>query len=275
VSHIELKDVSVDYPIYDARGRSLKLNLLRRVGGGLARNAGGRVSVRALRNLSLSLAAGDRVGLIGSNGAGKSTLLKVLAGIYEPSLGSASISGRVSSLLDMSMGMDQEATGAQNVVMRAVFLGMTYRDARALLPAVEEFCELGDYFYLPMRTYSAGMSLRVAFAVTTAILPEILLMDELIGVGDAAFAAKAQARLEDLIGRAKILAIASHNPVTIRALCNRVLIVEAGTIVFDGPVDEGNDLYQESSASQKPVTTILQARRHPESVDEPALRAAS
>ena len=223
----------------------------------------------------MSLRAGDRVGLIGSNGAGKSTLLKVLAGVYEPSVGTASISGRVSSLLDMSMGMDHEATGAQNVVMRAVFLGMTYGQARALLPEAEEFCELGDYFYLPMRTYSAGMSLRVAFAVTTAILPEILLMDELIGVGDAAFAAKARARLESLIGRAKILALASHDAATIKSLCNRVLIMEAGTIVFDGPVDEGNELYRESSASQRPVSALLKAGRGPGGIGAPALADAA
>jgi len=261
LSHIELNDVSVDYPIYDSKGRSLKSDLLRRVGGGLARENDGRVSVQALRNINLTLRAGDRVGLIGPNGAGKSTLLKVLAGVYEPSSGTAAISGRVSSLLDMSMGMDHEATGAQNVVMRAIFLGMSYKDAYSLVPQVEEFCELGDYFYLPMRTYSAGMSLRVAFAVTTTISPEILLMDELIGVGDAAFAIKAKGRLEELIGRAKILTIASHNPSTIRALCNRALILEGGAIAFDGSVEEAIAIYEESSSTQESVATLLEKRR--------------
>jgi ABC-2 type transport system ATP-binding protein/lipopolysaccharide transport system ATP-binding protein len=254
LSYIQLKNVSVEYPIYDSHARSLKLNLLSRVGGGLARGARGSVSVQALRNLNLSLTAGNRLGLIGRNGAGKSTLLKVLAGVYEPSRGTATIVGRVSSLLDMSMGMDLEATGAENVVMRAVFLGMTYSDAKALLPEVEEFCELGDYFYLPMRTYSTGMMLRLAFGATTAISPEILLMDELIGVGDAAFASKAQVRLEALIGRAKILALASHSSVTIRSLCNRVLIIENGTIAFDGKVDEALALYQDSVTAHKAVT---------------------
>ncbi|MBE7202934.1 MAG: ABC transporter ATP-binding protein [Parafilimonas terrae] len=248
MSRIELVDVGIDYPIYGETGRSFKLDLLRRVGGRLAREDGGRVSVQALRNFNVCLKAGDRVGLIGPNGAGKSTLLKVLAGIYEPSHGTARISGRVSSLLDMSMGMDPDASGAQNTIMRAVFLGLSYREARNLVPVVEQFSELGGYFHLPMRTYSSGMSLRVAFAVTTAIDPEILIMDELIGVGDAAFAAKAQARLDALIGRAKILAIASHSPSTIRALCNRALLIDNGTLVFDGSVEEAFQRYNQTVA---------------------------
>jgi ABC-type polysaccharide/polyol phosphate transport system ATPase subunit len=255
MSHIELNGVGVEYPIYDPRGRSLKNNLLRHVGGRLTRDHG-RTNVIALKNIDLTIRAGDRIGLIGHNGAGKSTLLKVLAGIYEPALGSVSISGRVSSLLDISMGMDAEATGAENAIMRAVFLGMTYRQARDLLPEIEAFCELGDYFYLPMRTYSTGMSLRVAFAVTTAIAPEILIMDELISVGDAAFVAKAEARLKTLIGKAKVLAIASHNLKTIRDLCNRGIIIESGRVVFDGTVAEASALYLESVERQKPVAEL-------------------
>jgi ABC-type polysaccharide/polyol phosphate transport system ATPase subunit len=258
MSHIELNDVTVEYPIYDSRSRSLKTNLLRHVGGKLV-SAGGRMSVKALRNIDLTLRAGDRIGLIGHNGAGKSTLLKVLAGIYEPSGGTVNISGQVSSLLDISMGMDHEATGAENTIMRAVFLGMTYAKARALVPEVEAFCELGEYFYLPMRTYSSGMSLRVAFAVTTAISPEILVMDELISVGDASFAAKAQARLEELIGKAKILALASHNYQTIHSLCNRAVIVESGSIVFDGSVEDAYSLYMGSISAQTSVAAIVNA----------------
>lgn len=245
MSQVVLRNVGVEYPIYDARGRSLKMNLLRHVGGKLAKRNGGRVTVQALRNVNLTLRAGDRLGIIGGNGAGKSTLLKVLAGIYEPSVGDVTITGRVSSLLDMSMGMDPEQTGAQNAVMRAVFLGMSYREAEALLPEVEAFCELGDYFYLPMRTYSTGMGLRVAFAVTTAISPEILLMDELISVADAVFSAKAKTRIVGLIGRAEVLAIASHDASTIRTLCNRAVLMENGGIVYDGAVSAALECYDQ------------------------------
>ena len=189
---VQARDVCVDYNIYSARGRSIKNELFRTVGGGIKVGDDSRVVVNALQNISLSLRPGDKVALIGGNGAGKSTLLKVLAGIMEPSAGELRLSGRVSSLLDMSMGMDPEATGYENIIMRSVFLGASFAEAKARVPEIESFCELGDYLHFPMRTYSTGMSLRLSFAIATSVQPEILVLDEMIGTGDESFSAKAR-----------------------------------------------------------------------------------
>ena len=209
MTSIRLNHVSVEFPIYNARGRSLRGELLRRtVGGRIQAAEGSHVSVWALRDISLTLRQGDRLGLIGGNGAGKSTLLRILSGVYEPPVGRATIEGRVSSLTDIMMGMDPEATGYENISLRGVLLGFTRKEIQARIGEIEEFTELGDFLDLPMRTYSSGMMLRLAFAVTTAVTPEILIMDEMSGTGDAGFLAKAQARLERMIAGAHILVIA-------------------------------------------------------------------
>lgn len=234
---IELIDASVSFPIYNARGRSLRSSLLRRVGGQVSTEDDG-VTVNALRNINLSLRSGDRLALVGHNGAGKSTLLRVFSGSYEPSGGVAEVTGTVSSLLDITMGMDPELTGAENIILRGVFIGMSIREARQSIPDVAEFSELGDYLELPMRTYSSGMTLRLAFAICTATTPDILLLDELISVGDSSFALKARQRIEDLMDRASILVLASHDAKTLRKYCNRAIMLEEGQIVADGSVDD-------------------------------------
>jgi ABC-type polysaccharide/polyol phosphate transport system ATPase subunit len=237
LASITLTRASVEIPIYNARGRSLRSNLLRRVGGQLASDDRDVVTVKALNEVSLSLRPGDRLGLLGHNGAGKSTLLRVFSGAYEPSGGTAEIVGTVSSLLDITMGMDSELTGAENIVLRGVLVGLSIREARALTPEVAEFSELGDYLNLPLRTYSSGMLLRLAFAVSTARRRDILLLDELIGVGDASFAAKARRRVEQMMDEASILAIASHDAAIIRQYCNRAILLRGGTVVADGKVE--------------------------------------
>lgn len=234
---ITLNDASVEFPVFNARGRSLRSNLMRRVGGNIAPDNSDVVTVHALRNVSLSLKAGDRLALVGHNGAGKSTMLRVFSGAFEPSSGSAQIVGKVSSLLDITMGMDPELTGAENIILRGVFLGMKMHEAQALIPEIAEFSELGDYLNLPMRTYSSGMTLRIAFGVSTARPPEILLLDELISVGDAAFAKKAKQRIEEMMNKARILVFASHDPQTLRQYCNRAILMSEGTIIAEGDVD--------------------------------------
>ncbi len=234
---ITLKNASVEFPIFNARGRSLRSNLMRRVGGNITPDSSDVVTVQALRNVSLSLKSGDRLALVGHNGAGKSTLLRVFSGAYEPSSGEAEIRGKVSSLLDITMGMDPELTGAENIILRGVFMGMKMREAKALIPDVAEFSELGNYLNLPMRTYSSGMTLRIAFGVSTARPPEILLLDELISVGDAAFAKKARRRIEDMMDKASILVFASHDPDTLRQYCNRAVLMKEGTVAAEGDVE--------------------------------------
>jgi ABC-2 type transport system ATP-binding protein/lipopolysaccharide transport system ATP-binding protein len=251
---VSLDRVTIEFPVYNARGRSLTEELFRRTVGGIIHSNGRRgVSVVALRDVSLSLVDGDRLGLIGHNGAGKSTLLRVLAGIYEPRSGRVRIMGSVATLTDITMGMNLDATGYENIVLRAVFLGLRVKEARQMIPDIEDFTELGEFLRLPMRTYSTGMMLRLAFAVTTAVMPEILIMDELIGAGDAAFAMKAAVRLDQMISHSRILVVASHDVETVRRFCNRAALMRTGRIVRLGSVDEVIAAYLANDAEQPPL----------------------
>ncbi|MEE1654773.1 ABC transporter ATP-binding protein [Microvirga sp. CF3062] len=238
MASISLRNVTVDFPIYNARGRSLKANVLGRVGGRIGGQNGEIVTVEALRGVDLELRPGDRLALVGHNGAGKSTLLRVLAGAYEPSRGVAEIHGKVSSLLDMTMGMDPELTGRENIVLRGIFLGMTFREISDLAPSIEEFSELGGFVDLPMRTYSSGMTLRLAFAVSTAVQPDILLLDEMISVGDADFANKARLRIEQVMENSRIFVLASHDPKMLQRYCNRGILLREGQIVAAGSLED-------------------------------------
>lgn len=236
---ILLEHASIEFSIYNARSRSIRNDLLKRVGGRIASNEkNDRVVIHALRDINLHLTTGTRLALVGHNGAGKSTMLRLLSGVYEPTSGFARISGHVSSLLDLSMGMDPEQTGRENIILRAVFLGMSVAQAKALVPEIIDFSELGPYIDLPMRTYSAGMAMRLGFGVSTAIHPDIILMDEMISVGDARFASKAKARLQDMMDKAGILVLASHNSDILRQYCNRALWLEEGRILMDGPLED-------------------------------------
>jgi len=241
---ITCENVSVDYPLYGAGSRSLKKTLMRMGSGGrISRDAGDRVCVQALRDVSLHIDHGERVGIIGSNGAGKTTLLRVLAGIYEPTRGVVRCEGHISPLFDTTLGMDTEATGYENIVLGGLFLGLSPREIRGRTDEIAEFTELGDYLSVPMRTYSTGMMLRLAFAVSTCIDPEILLMDEWIGVGDAHFLEKAERRMERLVDHSRILVIASHSDALIKRLCNKVVLLDHGEVKAIGLVEEILDQY--------------------------------
>lgn len=245
MAHIVLDEASVELAIYNARGRGLKNEILRRTVGGRLEDSRDRsvMVVTALDRITLTAREGDRIGLIGGNGAGKTTMLRVLSRVYPPTSGSATIEGRISSLIDLSMGMDTDATGYENIVMRGIMLGLDAKQAREIIREVEEFSELGNFLTLPIRTYSSGMMLRLAFAVSTAVHPEILILDEIIGVGDAAFAAKAEARLLAIIEKSSIMVLASHDNASIRRFCNRVIWMKAGRIEMDGTPDEVLNAY--------------------------------
>jgi len=248
MASILVQNVSLDYPIYDAGGRSLKNALIQTVGARMANHAG-RVEVEALRDISLQLHDGDRLGIVGHNGAGKTTLLKVLAGVYEPPQGRVRIEGTVSSLTDITMGMDMDATGRENVTLRCVFLGMTYKEAQVHAEEIAEFSQLGSFLDLPIRTYSTGMLVRLAFAASTASRPQILIMDEMIGAGDAAFATKAKSRVDQYVENASILVLASHNDDILRAFCNRAILMDKGRITMFGSVNDVLDRYHEVTAA--------------------------
>ena len=242
---ITLDNATIDYQLFSARGRSLKTALLRQaVGGQIASGGQGHaISVKALNGISLKLEPGTKLGLVGRNGAGKTTLLRALAGIYEPTSGSITIKGSTASMTDLVMGMDPEASGRDNIFLRGVFLGLNFAEARAKVPEIEEFTELGEFLDLPIRTYSSGMMLRLAFAISTCIRPDILIMDEVIGVGDQAFYAKAEQRLNDMIDSSLIFVVASHSNEIIRRFCTSVLVMSQGNIAFHGDVEEGLAIY--------------------------------
>jgi ABC-2 type transport system ATP-binding protein len=248
VASIDLRNVSVTFPIYDASSRSLKKSLLPGTTGGRIGVGADHVSiVKALDEVSLSFQHGDRVGLVGHNGAGKTTLLRVLAGIYEPGAGSVEVRGHVAPLFDIALGMDPEATGYDNIFLRGLFLGLTRKQVRARVDEIAEFTELGDFLNLPIRTYSAGMRMRLAFAVSTSIEPDILLLDEGIGAGDAGFLEKASRRLAEFTDKAGIIVLASHSEKLIKTMCKSAVLFERGQVISIGETDHILEAYQNRS----------------------------
>lgn len=231
MAYLNLKNCSLHLPVYGAGNRSLKQMVLSAATGGrIASNSRHVTVVQALQDISLNISAGDRVGLVGHNGAGKTTLLRMLAGIYEPTIGSFESSGRVTSLLDVTLGLDYEATGYENILIRGLILGASKSEMKRLTPTIAEFSELGDYLSMPVRTYSSGMVLRLAFSIVTSVQADVLLMDEWLSVGDAAFVAKAEERMKSYVGGASIMVLASHNPKIINDLCNVKVTLEHGVI---------------------------------------------
>ena len=234
MAHVIFDKVCVDFPIYNARNRSLKNTVMQAATGGRVDFGANETIIRSLHNVSFSLKPGDRVGLVGHNGAGKSTLLRTIGRVYEPTSGSADIKGEVGSLVDISLGINKEATGRENIFIRGSLLGLSKKQIEDHFDEIVEFSELGDFIDMPVRTYSSGMHLRLAFSVATIIRPEILLMDEWLSVGDASFNAKAKKRMTDLVESSEILVIASHSRRLIEEICNRVLWFEHGQMKTDG-----------------------------------------
>lgn len=247
------KDIHVEFPIYDHTARSLKytfglqplakgINRLATrslsVGGQIGKGETGRIVIKALDGLTFEMHEGDRIGLLGHNGSGKTTLLRTLAGIYEPVSGIISIIGRAFPLFDLQLGMDMDATGIENVWMRGKLLGLTTEQIEGALGDIVEFTELGEYLEMPIRTYSTGMMVRLAFAISTAVTPEILILDEMIGAGDAAFITRAEARLKRFLARAGILVIASHATSILRQWCNKGMLLQSGKLIEYGPIED-------------------------------------
>lgn len=229
MASIVARNLMVEFPIYGTKSRSMKNAFMRAATGGLlAKGTDERVVVRALRDISFRFDVGDRVGIIGHNGSGKSTLLRVLAGAYEPTGGEIDVTGKVASMLSITLGMDFEATGYENIYLRATVMGMRSSEIEPLLGEISEFSELGDYLDMPVRTYSSGMAMRLAFAVSTSVSADIILMDEWLNVGDPSFSVKAESRLNELVNKAKILVFASNDENMIRKNCNRILRLDHG-----------------------------------------------
>jgi ABC-2 type transport system ATP-binding protein/lipopolysaccharide transport system ATP-binding protein len=249
MTRIQLRNVSVRLPIYDSH--SLRLIRLpsfgqAKVGTQTVSHAGKVMIMHALNEVSLNFADGDRVCLIGSNGAGKTTLLRLIAGIYPPSSGSVEVIGKVFALLGSSMILNNDATGYENVRLFANLFHWPQEKMPTFVRDIEEFTELGEYLSLPTRVYSAGMQARLAFALATAQSPDILLVDEGIGAGDASFQEKAQERVQKFMGAAQIVVLASHSVELCRALCTKALLLSKGREVFFGDIDEAFHRYTQS-----------------------------
>ena len=250
MASINLENVTVDFPIY-GHLQSFRTALLSRAGGLIRREGkrSERVTVRSLNSISLVIEHGDRVALIGHNGAGKSTLLRVIAGVYEPIAGRAIINGRVSPLFNTSPGLNIDDTGYENMLTCGLFLGMTRKEIRQKTPDIEQFTELGQYLLFPVRTYSSGMLTRLGFAIATAIDPEILLLDEGLGTGDARFVERANKRINALVSRSSILVLASHTETLIESMCNKAILMDKGQIVMAGTVGDVMKEYRRTSAA--------------------------
>jgi ABC-type polysaccharide/polyol phosphate transport system ATPase subunit len=248
MAYIQLINASLDLPIYDVQGRSLKKRLASFRGRSAdAEKKSGTVILRALNNINLTISKGDRIGLVGSNGAGKSTLLRMLGGIYAPTSGLVKIEGKTVPLLDISLGMDENSTGWQNVRLRGLLLGMSDAEINAKREEIGSFSELGEFLNLPVRTYSSGMRVRLAFAISTAVQADILLLDEVMGVGDAAFKDKANKRLAELHDRSEIVVLALHDNETIRNTCEKAIWLDKGNIKLFGPTEEVVSAYEAAS----------------------------
>jgi len=238
-AEIVLNDVAVDFPVFNASSLSLKNRILSSVTGGLIdRKHDGTVVVHALRGIDLKISSGERVGVIGHNGAGKTTILRLLSGVYHPTIGSAKISGECVSLININLGIDPEATGRENIKMRAAMMGFSPKETGLMMDEIIEFSGLGDFIDMPFRTYSSGMQMRLAFSVSTSVRPQILIMDEWLSTGDEEFRHKATSRMEEILDATEILILASHSKALLIENCTRLIWLEHGSIKMDGSPKE-------------------------------------
>lgn len=206
--------------------------------------------INALKDFNMYAKEGDRIGVIGHNGAGKSTLLKTIAGIYPIESGNIEVHGKIRALFDISLGFDLESTGRENILYRGLLLGATPDEIREKTDEIVAFADIGEFIDYPVKSYSTGMAVRLAFAVSTCISGEILLLDEVVGAGDASFQAKAKRRIFDLMDEARVMVFVTHDMATMREVCNRTILLDHGEIKFDGDPEEAVRIYMNGGSAQ-------------------------
>jgi lipopolysaccharide transport system ATP-binding protein len=242
-NHISLRNVNLHYSVTAFRERSLKslvMNLVR-----LRRETKGLRDIHALKDINIEIGSGERVGLLGHNGAGKSTLLKTIAGLYPTSAGTRIVKGVVRSIFEIGLGFEPDATGRENILYRGLLLGLTPKFMRGIQEEVVAFADLGEFIDYPVKTYSTGMQVRLAFAISTAVGGDVLLLDEVIGAGDANFMIKARERIMRLVEQSEILVLASHDLNAVAGICQRGVILHHGQVIFDGPISDAIARYNE------------------------------
>jgi ABC-type polysaccharide/polyol phosphate transport system ATPase subunit len=242
MASIELDQVGLTFRVRQQSQLTLKEYVLKRM---YRKSCNPLFEVRALQDLSLQIGDGERVGVLGSNGSGKSTLLRLLAGVYPPTSGRRLIEGRVSALFELALGFEMEASGWKNIRFRGYLQGESKSGILRKAPEIAAFSELGDFLKIPARYYSAGMLVRLAFSTATAIEPEILLVDEVLGAGDLAFQRKAQQRLAEMMEQARILVVVSHDLSVLPRLCTRGVWLDKGRVRADGPIEDVIEAYVE------------------------------
>ena len=248
MAKIELDDVGLTFTIRQNKQITLKEFVVRGIMFRSLRSSG--MKVHALNGISLSASDGDRIGVIGHNGAGKSTLLKLLAGIYPATRGRCDVQGRICSLFDITLGFEPDATGWENITYRSYLQGENPKSLKKKIHSIAEFSELGNFLDVPVRYYSAGMMMRLAFSIATAVEPEVLLIDEVLATGDLAFQNKARARMQEMKDSARLMVLVAHDLDTVRAMCNRVIWLQHGTIQMAGPANLVVDAYVNSVHGQ-------------------------
>lgn len=246
MTSISLREVTLRFPIYGTKSHSLKNSLLHFATGGRLLSDMKVIEVEALKSVTVNLKSGDRVALIGHNGAGKTTLLKLLAGVFSPTNGNIETRGIVHSLFDLMVGMDFDCSAYENIKVRGLLEGLSTSEIERLTLDVTEFAELGEFMHLPIRSYSAGMLLRFGFAIVTGIRSDILLIDEVIGVGDSSFQKKSRDRLLKRVDASEILVVSSHDVSTLKGLCNKAIWLDKGEVRSFGLIDEVLSKYEES-----------------------------
>ncbi len=232
MSLIQLDDVGLRFNVRRFGRISFKEYMLQ---GLFRRSKKTTFEVQALEGINLTVHEGERLGIIGHNGAGKSTLLKLLAGIYPPTVGRRRVAGQISALFEISLGFEHDASGWENIMYRGYLQGETPQSIRAKMQPIADFSELGDFLNMPVRYYSAGMLVRLAFSIATAIDPEILIIDEVLSAGDLAFQAKARERMKSLMSRARAVIVVSHDLASLSMLCERAIWLDHGRIRMTGP----------------------------------------
>ena len=262
---IDVRDLGVRYNLHLTRRTTIKGSLAEWVG---RRQRDDRF-FWALRHVDFRIAHGESLGVLGPNGAGKSTLLLALAGILAPDEGSIRVSGRVSSLLTLGAGFEMEVSGRENIALIGAFMGIRHRVMRELTPSIIEFADIGPFIDAPVRTYSSGMRARLGFSIATAIAPDILLLDEVLGTGDEDFRARSQQRIRDLVGRARAIVLVTHDLNSVSEYCNRAILMELGQVLYEGEPQATVDFYKDRVRKRKARLAEEEAAREAAGLPSP------